>query len=135
MRLPRPRFTVRRMMIAVAVVALLVGSEMTRRRWAYFRAIAHSYAGAEEFDRFLLGGGTAIVRMEDGQVSEIHGPLSFRSGAEGGGSIEVTGDPSPGYDAESLRRRADYHAQLRRKYERAARYPWLAVVPDPPKPR
>jgi hypothetical protein len=32
-------------------------------------------------------------------------------------------------------RLADYHAELRRKYERAARYPWLAVDPDRPEPR
>jgi hypothetical protein len=36
--------------------------------------------------------------------------------------------------AEYLQRNADYHAQLARKYERAARYPWLPVEPDPPLP-
>lgn len=30
--------------------------------------------------------------------------------------------------------KADYHACLREKYERAARYPWLPVEPDPPEP-
>ena len=30
--------------------------------------------------------------------------------------------------------RADHHASLARKYERAARYPWLPVEPDPPEP-
>jgi hypothetical protein len=29
---------------------------------------------------------------------------------------------------------AAYHRELRLKYERAARYPWLAVGPDPPVP-
>ena len=33
------------------------------------------------------------------------------------------------------RQRAIYHAALRRKYERAARYPWLPVPPDPPEPK
>jgi hypothetical protein len=27
-----------------------------------------------------------------------------------------------------------YHSQMRAKYERAARYPWLPVEPDPPEP-
>ena len=27
-----------------------------------------------------------------------------------------------------------YHARMARKYEHAARYPWLSVEPDPPKP-
>jgi hypothetical protein len=30
--------------------------------------------------------------------------------------------------------KAFYYADLRRKYERAARRPWLPVAPDPPEP-
>jgi hypothetical protein len=30
---------------------------------------------------------------------------------------------------------ANYHGRLRRKYERAARYPWLPIAPDPPEPK
>jgi len=29
---------------------------------------------------------------------------------------------------------APYYAQLRDKYRKAARYPWLPVEPDPPRP-
>jgi hypothetical protein len=29
---------------------------------------------------------------------------------------------------------ADYHENLAAKYERAARYPWLPIAPDPPEP-
>jgi hypothetical protein len=29
---------------------------------------------------------------------------------------------------------ADYHATMKRKYDRAARFPWLRVDPDPIKP-
>lgn len=28
----------------------------------------------------------------------------------------------------------EWHESMRRKYERAARYPWLPVGPDPPEP-
>jgi hypothetical protein len=31
-------------------------------------------------------------------------------------------------------RRSEYFEALQRKYERAARYPWLPVAPDPPEP-
>jgi hypothetical protein len=34
----------------------------------------------------------------------------------------------------SNRARADYYAALKRKYRRAARYPFLSVAPDPPEP-
>jgi hypothetical protein len=40
MRRPQLRFTLRRMMIAVAIAALLLGVEATRRRWASFRTMA-----------------------------------------------------------------------------------------------
>jgi hypothetical protein len=33
-----------------------------------------------------------------------------------------------------VRRRVDYHAALARKWNRAYRYPWLPVEPDPPEP-
>jgi hypothetical protein len=37
-------------------------------------------------------------------------------------------------EAERAERAAIYHGQMRRKYERAARYPWLPVDPDPTPP-
>ena len=37
-------------------------------------------------------------------------------------------------DAASSGRTADYYADLKIKYERAARYPWLRVEPDTPPP-
>lgn len=39
--------------------------------------------------------------------------------------------------SEALRFRpvVEYYTRLRLKYERAARYPWLAVEPDPPVPK
>jgi hypothetical protein len=36
--------------------------------------------------------------------------------------------------AELSAARAAYHTALVQKYERAARYPWLPVEPDPPEP-
>jgi hypothetical protein len=33
------------------------------------------------------------------------------------------------------RHREQYHAELRRKYERAATHPWDPVEPDPPEPK
>src|SRR4051812_7932335 len=45
MRLPRLRFTVRRLMVVVAVVALALGYGQARRRWARYRieAAYHAY--------------------------------------------------------------------------------------------
>jgi hypothetical protein len=33
-----------------------------------------------------------------------------------------------------LARKAAHYSSLKRKYEHAARYPWLSVAPDPPEP-
>jgi hypothetical protein len=35
---------------------------------------------------------------------------------------------------EEKGKRLAWHVHLQGKYERAARYPWLPVVPDPPYP-
>jgi hypothetical protein len=36
--------------------------------------------------------------------------------------------------SEAIRARVDYHEYLVRKYEFAARTPWISVAPDPPEP-
>jgi hypothetical protein len=36
--------------------------------------------------------------------------------------------------AARLAAEADYYAEPARKYEQAARYPWLPVEPNPPEP-
>jgi hypothetical protein len=41
----------------------------------------------------------------------------------------------PGFDPSSVPESAKYHEAMSRKYEHAARYPWLPVAPDPPEPK
>lgn len=135
MGLPRVRFTVRWLMVAVAFVALALGVEVTRRRWAEFRQRAKSYAAMEQYERSLLDGWSTVVRREDGRAVAIRGPIAIQVPSHRGGYDEIRVTPTPGYDAANLRLRADYHARLKRKYERATRYPWLPVAPDPPEPK
>jgi len=63
-------------MIAVAVLALVLGGEATRRRWDYYRHIASYHADAEHFQRFLLGGGVAVVGQDNGTVVTLMGPTA-----------------------------------------------------------
>lgn len=100
-----PRFRVRTLMAAVAVVGMLLGgsNEIVRTlKWrrldCQLRAIDQSVA--ESYYR--------------GTLWSCRGP-----------SV-----PPPVPDA----RKAAFHATLRRKYEWAARYPWLPVAPDPSAP-
>jgi len=134
MKLPRVRFTVRRLMVAVSVVGLALGGWLTYRRWVVYREKAAWHAAQEGWARFYLGGGMAVIRMADGRVEEVNGPVAVRTPTADGGLTEFTIPPTPGYDAETLTRRADHHARFRRKYEHASARPWLAVVPDPPGP-
>jgi hypothetical protein len=110
--MPRVRFTVRRMMILVAVVALpLALAHWMQRRAAAFNARRNFHG-----PRWTL---TVVQpRGEDGRAN---GPLYMSEN----GSTPVGG----------LRGRWElWNYQMYLKYERAARSPWLPVEPDPPEP-
>jgi hypothetical protein len=115
MRLPRVRFTVRRLMmvvaVAVALMAAWVGLARLRLLSADYRARAEQYAGIEE----TLG----------------------RIVASHGADAPVDISPGPGLRSRRFTAQAvaEHEAALCRKYERAARYPWLPVPPDPLEPR
>ena len=95
--MPRFRFTVRRMMVAVAIVGVMLAAYPLYRR-IHRRSVAF------------------------GEMSEIEGVLA---------KLHQRGGPHGGPASPEL---ADYHRNLQRKYAHAARYPWLPVAPDPPKP-
>jgi hypothetical protein len=110
-----PRMTTRRWMIAVAAIGLIIGAGvLLKQRRDYFLAlvqshqkeVASSMARANALkSRF---GDTSGMTVED--ITRLHG------------------------DHDRMIDRADHHASLARKYEDAARYPWLPVEPDPPEP-
>src|SRR3954469_25325987 len=103
-----PRFRVRTLMIAVAVVAVALGAGRRRQRAPTFLQRAAEFAERETTSWLMV------------EASCRRNPLP--------GLIVVHEDP--------MRHRwwALYLGRLRRKYERAARYPWLPVPPDPPPP-
>jgi hypothetical protein len=105
MPLLRMRFTVRRLMVAVAIVAmLLIGVVLWRRSEEYRRQ-------AESHD-LLLWSELPVAVDEAASPGRLGGGLTVRG----------------------LLRRAKYHHDMGRKYWGAAAYPWLTVAPDPPEP-
>ena len=110
-------FTVRRMMGAVAVAALLFGAMVEMPRlWILHR---HYNVLAERYGYWEARlGGAATIRQE----------LTYYSTSQPRGP-----EPSPARLA-GMKADASYYAGLRAKYEHAARYPWLSVDPDPPPP-
>jgi hypothetical protein len=96
MRLPRLRFTVRRLLLVVAVAA-------------------------------CGGWGVKLWRLsrEYAEIAKMH--------REWEPTFRWLPDKSL-WLAEYSISREHYHDPIARKYERAARYPWLHVEPDPPEP-
>jgi hypothetical protein len=106
-----PRMTTRRWMIAVAVAALIMTRVEVRRRQNEFQQLAEYH----KKERALIVAGR-------GRTS---------------GEIEIwlRHDPLQRSWRHSSVWKAAYHSAMREKYERAARYPWLPVEPDPPEPK
>lgn len=107
-----PRFRIRTLMIAVAVVAvILCGARLAKieqKRKAFrTRAAIHATYGRSFRDAYEKR--TAVA------FEFPHGPVFARTLA-----LRLAW--------------AEYHESLALKYEHAARYPWLPVEPDPPEP-
>jgi hypothetical protein len=122
MRLPRVRFTVRWMMLAVAVAAVVIGGTVIARRQRVYRVRAAFHAQQEQ---------VAAKRWRHWSQAEV------RLSRPPGDRNPPRSDQEPQIVVEMVdysRNRAAYHARLRVKYERLARYPWLTIAPDPPSP-
>ena len=107
MRVSRLRFTLRRMMIAVAVLALLFGTAAGLwRRHLSFKRQADEYAQKRN-EQFAQGYRVLLARWPS------DGELKMK---------------------DEHYRLKDYYEELRLKYERAADRPWLPVESDRPPP-
>src|SRR4051812_43881044 len=101
-----PRLSTRRWVMLVVLVAVTMGAaEHLRRLRIVYREQVARHRALETSSRRIAGYATGLQRL----------------------GLEPRARPGPG-------RRTEYHAAMRRKYERAARYPWLPVPPDPPPP-
>jgi hypothetical protein len=124
MRIPRVRFTIRLLMIAVAVVGVFLTVARLVYLWRRYEALAAIHASKEvTYVRQAQG----CERKHDwcAQQATLQ-PPSARDG-----TWERLATAS-GVSAHDLRRLAAYESRLKRKYERAARHPWLLVTPDLP---
>jgi hypothetical protein len=117
MRTSRGRFTVRTLMVAVAIVAVICGGAIEVPRLWILRQQYLSFAEKYRYWETRLNGAVGI-RQEITYYS-----MRLPRGPE----------PSPARLAK-MKAEASYYARLRAKYERAARLPWLPVAPDPAPP-
>ena len=122
MPLPRVRFTVRRMMRLVVVVALAIGGILWAQRMSRLSKelleIARDHEQKEHSSR-----GDARIARNLASVPDVGRPAPRQT-------------PDPFYEDRAIRseRSAERHRMLKEKYTRAARWPFLPVAPDPPEP-
>ena len=124
----RPRLTIRAMMVVVALVALLIaggmwGVKMRRRSADYRRAAALQCARLEiESLKWLRSDEEHAARYAE--LAGLNGDDLWKE------LLRVRVDR-----VRVDRERAPYHAEARRRYERAARYPWWGEPELPPEPK
>jgi hypothetical protein len=117
----RPRMTTRRLIVVVAIVGSVLGAEACRRRLASASARQHAKAtmcrAIAETHKL-----SAELAMANRKLSEAFPEMA---------------NPTADMDDKMIarcRRLSAYYRDLEAKYDRAARYPWLPVAPDPPEP-
>jgi hypothetical protein len=123
----RRRFTVRGLMALTAGAALLVGGP---REFLRLRALKEEYAGR------AIQARRAMAKAEWSQKwTHDRWPAECRRIEETeqkwmGGRFKMARPMAP----DRAGRLVAYWKPILAKYERAARYPWLPVEPDPPRP-
>jgi hypothetical protein len=150
MPLPRLRITVRRMMIAVALIAVVFSfglrifrASLEPLKESYRRRCASHARIAEEWNRMVksdlqlhvaaAGSTPPPFPLEDCFFPSpgsciVPVPANFTTSSEPFLNLYRP------IQKKEMQARAAYHAAMSRKYERAARYPWHTVAPDPPPP-
>lgn len=117
MRLPRFRFTVRGMMLALAIVGIALFAIMEADR---LNRLATRYRKRAEDSRFISESYSADMTWLREKHIQTQSDVEKRAIAK---TLDLNG------------RKIDHHSRLARKYADAARYPWLPVAPDPPTPK
>ncbi len=116
------RFTIKRAMLAVAVLALIMGGARVVWLRDRYRKAAAYYAAMEKLQRELQR-----FTVKDAAAEE---ELAIAFGMK----VTAEGKEQAAAEARAMQPIIDDYAALRHKYERAAARPWLPVDPDPPPP-
>jgi hypothetical protein len=125
MRFPFVRFTVRRLMVAVAFVAVSLAVGLWAQR---MRGLAERYrcqAGIYDFYQ-----GAWRENLDDAASREAYWKGSHDSRKLPAGANRVKNAVRAGEQASAAGKMLAYYARLNRKYDFAAVHPWRAVLRD-----
>ena len=137
---PRLRFTVRRMMVAVAILGVVLG---TVRFWPIaqeYRRSADSWETQEAWVAKSIAIEQDLADRWAAQIAEKDAEIAKdRDGTHKQMLVALRGYCSRCLaenrtNLDSMHRRRSHCASMRIKYRHASRYPWLFVAPDPPYP-
>jgi hypothetical protein len=129
-------------MVAVVVVALALGADAVRRRRDQWRDLGVNHESKARHN-LRLAGMHAEIAAHDEAGAELHRAASLAAHGDGTHNAKGHSDFAAAFSGQAdveraaqrkCRALARYHRALRRKYDLAARYPWLPVEPDPPAP-
>jgi hypothetical protein len=127
-------------MTVVAIVAIILTATIMVRRSLFFRGQATVHAEQERHRKHLL---SILADDPENYLKEEQENLKLARSSDGPVPNSYWLDAAAksrrrsGESRERLKAwvlQSDYHAQLKRQYERAAVQPWVSVPPDPPEP-
>jgi hypothetical protein len=124
MKLRVPRFTVRRLMVAVAIAALAFEAESWRRRYPYCQSRAARSVEIEESHLWMADSHEKISALYRKRAADPRESARFND------EQAVIFARA----ARTERARAKRAADRGQAYRRAALYPWLPIAPDDPEP-
>ena len=151
MRPPCVQFTVRRTMLAVAIIACLLGGSIEfirlRRAAVDYRVRAARHANIErQMEHFLNDQGECLAywsslaadRAQKAEQARSHlTPEVPENAVESWAELSVQARDQAAFHAELIAQtkpKAAFHTSMRQKWERAAFYPWVYVQEDPAPP-
>ncbi len=117
MRTPRFRFTIGRLMIAVALTGLLIWGEQTRRRWSYYHHNYLFFCQLETENLELLGKPYERIQHYCGMVKPK--PKS-----------EAEWRDDEAYRRACLVEELEHFRARKLKYAKAMWRPWCPIEPD-----
>jgi hypothetical protein len=126
MKISMFHFTVRRMMVAVAFVAIIIGGLLQVAR---LRRLSEQYEGRVINARRLVAQARFTANFSHDEW------LAHCREIDTQNRIYQPFQIARGYPPDLAKKLVAFGELIRLKYERAARYPWLVVEPDPPRPQ